>query len=156
MGAFLTRILGAVGAALLSVTMLGAGVASADPLNGQSYDDAAAKITGWRGTPVVSTVSGNQLAKGDCIVTSWHKSTFRDASGDNTRPNDYLLSLNCNNYVAAPGKPGNSAMTPEGIKAKKDLTAAESIDKNPAWCQTSEKRLEWCEAICASTGRCEV
>jgi hypothetical protein len=156
MGSLVVRILGAVGAAVLSVMMLGSGVASADPLNGQTYDDAAGKISGWHGTPVIGTVSGDQLEKGDCIVTSWHKSMFLDSSGDNTRPNEYLLSLNCNNHVASPGNPGNSAMTPQGAQGKKDQASAESINTNPAWCKTSDKRLQWCEAICKSTGLCEI
>jgi hypothetical protein len=138
------------------MTVFGSGTASADPLNGHTYDEAAGLIAGWHGKPVVSTVSGDQLETGDCIVVSWHKSTFLDSSGDNTRPNNYLLSLNCNNHVASPGKPGNSAVTPEGTQAKKDETAAASIDKNPAWCHTSDKRLKWCAAICKTTGQCEI
>jgi len=156
MGSWVVRILGAVGAAILSVTILGSGVASADALTGQTYDDAASKISEWNGTPVIGTVSGNQLQKGDCVVTSWHKSIFLDSSGDNTRGGEILLNLNCNNSLASPGHPGNSLMAPEGAKAKKDLTAAESINKDPSFCDKSDAIAQWCAGVCNRTGLCEV
>ena len=58
---------------------------------------------------------------------------------DNTRSNEYLLALNCNNHVATPGHPGNSVMTPEGAQAKKDQEAAANINKNPACCETATR-----------------
>ena len=76
-------------------------------------------------------MSGDQLQTGDCIVTSWHKSIYLDASGDNRRKNEYVFALNCNNHVASPGNPGNSAMTPEGAKAKAEQQQAASIDRAP-------------------------
>jgi hypothetical protein len=156
MGSWVVRILGAVGAGILSMTILGSGVASADALTGQTYDDASAKISEWNGTPVIGTVSGDQLQKGDCIVTSWQRSIFLDSSGDNTRPREYRLSLNCNNHLASPGNPGNSAMAPEGVKAKKDQTAAENINEDPAFCEKSDAIAQWCKAVCNRTGLCEV
>jgi hypothetical protein len=156
MGTLVLRILGAVGAASLSVTMFGSGVASADALTGQTYSEAAGTISGWHGTPVIGTVSGDQLATDDCIVTSWQKSMFLDSSGDNSRSNEYVLHLNCNNLLAAPGHPGNSLMTPEGAAAKKDQKAATNISKNPAYCEQSDAVLEWCEKLCKRTGLCEV
>ena len=93
MGSLVVRILGAVGAAILSVTMLGSGVASADPLIGKTYSDAAAFIAKYNGKPVIGTVSGDQLQTGDCVVTSWHKSMFLDSSGRNARRDEWLLSL---------------------------------------------------------------
>jgi len=74
--------------------MLGSGVASAD-LTGQTYDEAAAWISGHKGKAVVGAVSGDQLETGECIVTSWISRFFLDASGDTVRKNDYVLSLNC-------------------------------------------------------------
>ena len=70
MGSLAARILGAVGAAVLSVMMFGSGVASAD-LVGLTYDEAAEWISSRNGTPVVGTVSGDQLDTGDCVVVSW-------------------------------------------------------------------------------------
>jgi hypothetical protein len=156
MGSLVVRILGAVGAAILSMTMLGSGVASADALTGKTYDEAAAYISGRNGKAVVSTVSGSALQTGDCIVTSWHKSIYLDASGNNGRKNDYLLSLNCNNHLASPGNPGNSVMSPEGVTAKKDEQAATRISKNPAWCQKADKNMQYCQKLCKRTGLCEV
>ena len=158
MGAFLTRILGAVGAALLSVTMLGAGVASAaDLLTGKTYDAATAVISErMHGIAVVATVTGSQLEINDCIVTSWRKSSFRDPRGRNTRSNEYQLALNCNKDIATPGHPGNSAMSPAGAKGKQDQELAATINRNPAWCETAEQRLEFCRKLCERTGLCEV
>ncbi|WP_155948760.1 hypothetical protein [Mycobacterium sp. URHB0044] len=146
-----------MGAALLSVAVLGSSVASAaDGLTGSSYSEAAAWISSHSGTPVVGTVSGDQVEKGNCIVVSWHKSMFLDSSGDNTRGNDYVLNLNCYNPLASPGQPGNSAMSPAGVKAKEEQKQAASIDKNPAWCETSDSRLKWCQGVCNRTGLCEI
>jgi hypothetical protein len=95
-----------------SAAMLGAGVANADP-KGKTYKDARAEISGWNGvTAALSTVSGDQLDLDDCIVTSWTKSSAVSALGesDGTKA---LLNLNCNARVAAAGKPGNSAMSPQ-------------------------------------------
>ncbi len=156
MARLVVRILSAVGAAMLSVTILGSGVASADGLTGKTYNEAAAYISGQKGKAVVGAVSGDQLEKSDCIVTSWHKSIYLDASGRNTRSNEYVFALNCNNYLASPGNPGNSAMTPEGAKAKAEQQQAASINKSPAWCQTSDTRLKWCEGVCKRTGLCEI
>jgi hypothetical protein len=163
MGSLVVRILGAVGAAILSVTMLttlGSGVASADKwkfeLTGMTYSGASSAISGRKGTPVIGTVSGNQLATDDCIVTSWHKSIFLDASGRNSRSTDYVLNLNCNNKLASPGNPGNSVMSPEGVAAKKDQQTAAKINKNPAWCQTSDELAQYCERVCKRSGLCEI
>lgn len=155
MGALLVRILGVVGAAILSVMMFGSGVASAD-LVGLTYDEAAEWISSRNGTPVVGTVSGDQLDTGDCVVVSWQTSKFLNSSGDNDRAKDFLLNLNCNNLVASPGNPGNSVMTPQGAQAKKEQQAATKINNNPTWCETTDEAMEYCEKICTRTGLCEV
>jgi hypothetical protein len=156
MGSLVVRIVGAVGAAILSVAMLGSGVASADALTGKTYDEASGMISGWHGEPVIGTVSGDQLATDDCIVTSWQKSMFLNSSGDNSRSNEYVLHLNCNNRLASPGHPGNSLATPQGAAAKKDQRAAANINKNPAYCEQSDDIAQWCETVCKRTGLCEV
>jgi hypothetical protein len=134
----------------------GAGVGAADQYVGKTYDQAAASITKYNGTPVVGAVSGDQLALNDCIVTSSHKSKFLNASGKNDRIHDVVLNLNCNNKVAEPGHPGNSAASAEGAKAKKDIQAAATINKNPAICQRSDDFAKWCEVVCKRSGLCEV
>ncbi|MCU1698731.1 MAG: hypothetical protein JWR34_4794 [Mycobacterium sp.] len=156
MGRLVVRILGGVGAATLSVTILGSGVASADAVTGHTYSDASAAISSVNGTPVIATVSGDQLVTDDCIVTSWRKSIFLDSSGRNGRSAEWLLNLNCNNPVASPGKPGNSLMTPEGVQAKKNQQNADKINNDPTWCQENDTNLATCRKFCDSTGLCEV
>lgn len=151
------RILGAVVAAILSVAVLGSGVASADALIGQTYNDAAAMISSkWNGKAVIGTVNGDQLQTGDCIVTGWHKSKYLDASGENHRTDEIVLHLNCNNRLASPGHPGNSSMSPDGVKAKKDEAAAANINKDPQFCKQSDAVMQWCQKVCNRTGLCEV
>lgn len=153
----MVRVLSVVGAVVASVTMLGSGVASAyDPLVGKTYSDASAYIAKYKGKPVIATVVGSQLAMDDCIVTSWHLSKFLNSSGRNARGNEWLLSLNCNNALAGPGRPGNSAMSPEGVQAKTQQQAAATINKDPTICDKSDVYKEWCAAICKSTGLCQV
>ena len=136
---------------------LGSGLASAaDPYVGKTYGDASAAISNRNGTPVVATVSGSALELDKCVVTSWARSNFLDSEGRNRRRNEYRLNLNCNNPVASPGHPGNSSVTPEGIKAKKDEKSAANINKNPAICQKSEQNMTWCVNLCKRTGLCEV
>jgi hypothetical protein len=156
MGSLVLRVLGAVGAAILSVTTFGGGVASADGLTGKTYTEAAAAISSWKGTPVVATVSGDQLEQSDCIVTSWHASIFLDSSGDNSRGKNYLLNLNCNNRIASPGNPGNSMMTPDAALAKKELQAARNINKDPSYCDIDAGHHRSCVQICERTGLCTV
>ncbi|WP_319453706.1 MULTISPECIES: hypothetical protein [unclassified Mycobacterium] len=158
-GAFMkfliVRIAGAVAAATVSMGVFGSGVASADPYAGQTYADAKATIAQYHQTPVIATVSGDRLATDDCIVVSSSKSSFLDSSGG-TRGNEVLINLNCNEGVAAPGKPGNSAMSPAGQAAKKEQKAATNISKDPSYCQQSDEVLAWCHELCTKTGLCEV
>jgi hypothetical protein len=157
MGSLVVRVLGVIGAAALSVTMLGSGVASAkDGLIGISYDEASSYISSKGGTPVVGTVTGDQVDIGACLVANWHKSIFLNSSGDNERKKDYVFDLNCNNALASPGNPGNSAMSPAGVAAKKDQSTAARIKKNPSWCETSDNAMSYCEKICKRTGLCEI
>jgi hypothetical protein len=157
MGRLVLYILGVVGAVAFSMTMFGSGVAAAkDYYVGQTYDQAAATITEYKLTPVVGAVSGDQLALNDCIVTSSHKSTFLNSSGRNDRSTEIVLNLNCNNKVAEPGHPGNSAASPQGSQAKKDIKAADVINGNPAVCQKNKDFAKWCEVVCKRSGLCSV
>jgi hypothetical protein len=155
MGMIIVRILGAAGAAILSVAVWGSGVATAD-LAGMSYADASEWINEHKGHPVVGTVSGNQVETADCTVASWHLSNFLNSSGENERKKDFVLNLNCNNAVASPGNPGNSAMSPIGAQAKKEQQAAAKINKNPSWCESGDEAMQYCETICKKTGLCEI
>jgi hypothetical protein len=151
----IVRITGVVASATVSFAVFGSGVASADPYAGQTYGDAKATIASYHQTPVIATVSGDRLATDDCIVVSSSKSSFLDSSGG-ARGNEVLVNLNCNEGVAAPGKPGNSVMSPAGQQAKKEQKAATNISKDPSYCQQSDEILAWCKQLCTKTGLCEV
>jgi len=139
---------------LLAFTAFGAGIASADPYAGKTYAQAAADIAKRNGTPIVATMSGNQLAKDDCIVISGTKSIFLDSSG-NARRGEYLLNLNCNRTLATPGHPGGSLMSPGGPKAKKDDVFAVKVAKDPTICDRSDAYAKRCARVCPETKLCE-
>lgn len=145
----------AVGAATATMAVLGTGAANADALIGKTYEDALAKVADWNATPVLSTVTGDQLALDSCIVASWTNSSAIDALGESTGRR-VLLNLNCNAKVAAAGVPGNSAATPQGKKAKQDIAAVARINKNPDNCFKNDDNLANCKRICDRTGGCEV
>lgn len=144
-------------ALVIGIVGFGSGLASAaDPLIGKKYSDAASWISQRNGTPVVATVSGSQLALDDCVVISWSRGGFLNNSGRNDRRNEYYVNLNCNNQVASAGHPGNSVMTPEGARAKKQRQQAEAIKRKPEACQKDESTFNWCRRVCLSTGLCSV
>ena len=140
--------------AVLALAALGTTVASADPYVGTTYAEASGKIAQRNGTPVVATVSGSQLATAECIVVSWSKSIFRDSSGDSRR-GEYLLNLNCNRALAAPGHPGGSLMSPGGPKAKEDEIFATKVAQDPGICDKSESHAKRCARVCPQTKLCE-
>jgi len=146
----------AVGAVAASFAMLGAGAATADPLIGKTYSDASGMVADqWNATPVVATVSGDQLSIDQCIVSSWSRSSSIDAlTGRNSQ--NVLLHLNCNAKVAEAGVPGNSAATAVGKQAKQDINRANSINKDPDACYESDANLTYCKRICDRTGLCEI
>jgi hypothetical protein len=141
----------------IATAAFGSNVASAkDPLVGKTYSAAAAAIGGWGsgGNPIISTVSGSQLATDDCIVTSWQRSMFRNSSGA-TRPGDVLLNLDCNQPLAAPGHPGNSVTSVEGKAAKEDDANATYVAKNPQVCEKNANTAAWCAELCKKTELCD-
>ena len=150
----IARIFAVLVSATLAFAVLGPGVASADPLAGDTYADAASKISGWGATPVIYSVVGTGLPTDECIVTSSQQSKFLNSSGGNSRSGEYLVNLNCNRKLASAGHPGNSAMSPEGREAKKDETNAEYVEKNPAVCEKNDDNAAWCVKLCQRTGLC--
>lgn len=136
------------------MAMLGATTANAQsPLN-KKYSEARSIVNKWGATPVAATVTGDQLALDDCIVTSFSESSAVSALGENTG-RKVLLNLNCNAKVAQPGEPGNSAMTPQGKAAKNDIRVANQINKNPKNCYSSDDNLAYCKRVCTRTGLCD-
>ncbi|MDT5015600.1 MAG: hypothetical protein QOD39_1760 [Mycobacterium sp.] len=148
----------AVIAAVASMALLGAGAAHADALIGKTYEDARATVSDkWHSTPVLSTVNGDQTDLDQCLVASWSKSSAVSALGENNG-SKVLLNLNCNAKVAEAGKPGNSAMTPQGKSAKADNKVATRIAANPekVGCFKNDDNLAYCKRVCARTGLCEI
>jgi hypothetical protein len=159
---WIVRSLSVVFAMTFMGTMFGSGIASAKgpALEGKTYSEAAAIIARNNGTPVIATVSGSELAMDDCIVVSYHKSSFLNSRGRNDRKNNFLLNMNCNRRVAGAGHSGNSAMSPDGAKAKEEQKTAtyiaKKLEQNPGYCAETEGRLKWCQQLCKRTGLCEV
>jgi len=126
----------AAAAMILTAFDFGSGIAVAkqDPFIGKTYAEAAAKITKWSSTPVVVARVGDHLSLDQCIVTSWRKVHRVDISG-NKRPNEHLLTLNCNGVLASAGKPGNSLATAEGREEARLQKRAKFINTHPKYCQ---------------------
>lgn len=151
---FLARVFVVVCGALVALTAFGVSPASADPFVGKTYAEAAATIAKRNGNPVVATMSGSQFATDECIVISWSKSIFRDASGKSRR-GEYRLNLDCNRALATPGHPGGSLMSPGGPKAKEDQTFAMKVAQNPEICEKSVYHAKRCARVCPQTKLCE-
>ena len=128
-----------------------AGIATADSYAGQTYGDAAGKLSAKGYTPVISTVVGDQLATDDCIVTSSRKPTF--VNTDNfDHGKDYLLSINCSAKLAHPGQPGNSLASPQGRQEKVVEQRAAKYNDKPENCA---KNLDSCKRFCDKySGQC--
>jgi hypothetical protein len=145
---FVARAAAVLSAAAVSVAMFGTGFANADSVKGQTYEDAAAYLSGTRNkTVVIATVVGDQLETNRCIVTSWKL--------DNNDKKQALVNLNCNSAVATAGSAGNSAASPAGIKALKDEKNAKSLAQDSSICDTSAALGEWCAGICSRTQLCD-
>ena len=105
---------GACGAAAIALTLVGAGVATADDqVVGQTYKDAKAAIGQMGLTPVVATTVGDRKDWDDCIVTSANKAPFLDESGNKTG-NQMLVNLNCYAKYSTGNWPGFSVAEPGG------------------------------------------
>lgn len=120
-------------AMMMATTLFGTGVAWADALTGKTYAQAVRTISGWNATPTVASSTGTALPRDECIVTSWQKTTTSNSMG-NWKPSLIQLNLNCNATVAAPGKPGNSVMTPQGAADKKADQTAQWLSERPQYC----------------------
>jgi hypothetical protein len=115
---------GACGAAVVALTLVGSGIATADDqVVGQTYKDAKAAIGQMGLTPVVATTVGDRKDWDDCIVTSANKAPFLDESGNKTG-NQMLVNLNCYAKYSTTNWPGFSLQSPEGRKMyEADLAA---------------------------------
>jgi len=146
-----------IGAAAVSVTMLDAGIASADiDLTNVTYADAVAKVSEMGAKAVIASVVGGDLPVDDCRVTRYQRGSFRDEMGRARSEVEVLLYLDCNAGLASPGSPGVSLATPEGRKMKKMQDDALLIKQNPEWCQTNDQTMQICRDVCDKTHMCEI
>jgi hypothetical protein len=130
--------------ACASMTLLSAGVAAADPnVVGKRYSDAKGLLGDAGLTPVVATVVGDQVTRGDCFVVSTSKPTFLNQGGS-AKGDTILVNLSCYPKQATARNPGFSAgNNAPAAKAVRDTEEAESM----AWKQTAEGQ-KWCaEAV---------
>lgn len=136
--------------ALMALTLVSPGSAVAAPdVVGMTYDEAASAIQRQRATPVVAARYGSQLEQEKCIVTNaWDGSFSRAAEGFGSGRNEVMVTLNCNARVAAAGRPGNSATTPEGKSYKTVEHNANLINKNPEVCEEDASTQAFCVRFC--------
>lgn len=107
---------------------------------GMTFDKAKEAVSQSGGTVVTSTIVGDALPMGDCIVTSQSLRTERMFGREYTEAK-VLLSLNCNDVLASPGNPGNSAASPAGQEAKQQQKARDwrQTPAGQEWCATALK-----------------
>ena len=146
--------------AVVALGVFGGGTSAAiQDLTGMTYGKAAEQVKSWNWTPVIASVVGDQLALDDCIVTSSGQAANKDSSG-RSRGGQLNLNLNCNAPLAAPGKPGMSAASPQGreVKAKQEPGIKYSQDYEWAvangvtpWCEDNSAS---CKQVCDESGSC--
>lgn len=115
--------------AVAGAALVGAGEAAAIPdVVDRSYTDAKRIIQQYGGNAVVATRVGNGADEGNCLVTNaWDAAVRRPNSrGRPVANRDVMVALNCNGVLAAPGSPGNSAMSPTGRDAKAEQQRREA------------------------------
>ena len=108
---------GAVGAMVVWLPMVGAGVAAADDYAGQTYADASSALSDAKLKGVIATRTGDTLPNDKCIVTHSEKASWLKGDKFGAVTDTVLLYLNCNATVASAKAPGNSAGSPEGRAA---------------------------------------
>jgi hypothetical protein len=103
-------------------------VAGSPPnVTGQKYSAAQSAITGAGFTPVVQSITGDQLAWPNCVVTRTQQRTKpAPANSSGSAVTQLLVSLNCYSGVASATTPGYSAASPEGKAAIAAAAAAAS------------------------------
>lgn len=117
---------GAIVAAAAGTALFGAGQANAIPdVVDRPYKDAKKMIEQSGGTAVIATKTGSGADEANCLVANaWEAGYPRLTSRGRITGNDeVLVALNCNGELAAPGAPGNSALSPVGRDAKAEAEA---------------------------------
>lgn len=131
-----------VAAAAAGAALAGAGQATAVPdVVDRPYKDAQKIIQEYGGNAVVATRVGSGADEADCLVTNaWDAAVRRPNSrGRPVANQDVMVALNCNGALAAPGVPGNSAMSPVGRDAKAEQQREEARAAREAAAQEEQE-----------------
>lgn len=155
----LARGVGALAGAAVAAMVFGSGTAVAvNEYQGLTYERAAANISSSGQTVVIATRVGEYLPTEQCIVTGSQSRNSLDTSGNN-RGGAVMLHLNCNDPMTK-GRPGYSAVTPQGKQAQALKQTGTDISNNyeqsvgagqPSWCE--ENGAE-CLDYCQRSGTC--
>jgi hypothetical protein len=130
-------------AAGAAMTVFDAGVAGAQgspSVSGKTFSEASAVLSKAGYAVKVSTLLGDRLPQSDCVVTGQSDSdtpAFGPSQFNAVKDKIVLLSLNCNAALASAAQAGNSAASPEGMKAAK-------VQKNIEWQRTPDGQ-QWCK-----------
>lgn len=134
---------GAVGAGAIALSLLGAGVASADDgIVGSTYKDARAKLAQQGASTIVATTVGDRKDWDNCLVTSATPAAFRDGYGED-QGNQYLVNLNCYSKYATGLWPGYSIQSKEGQEIyQADLAAKQQREAEQQAAQQQAEAAE--------------
>ncbi len=121
---------GATAATIAALGLAGSGVAAAGTppnVTGQKYSAAQTAITGAGFTPVVQSITGDQVAWPNCVVTRTQARTKpAPPNSSGSAVSQLLVSLNCYAGAASATSPGYSVASPEGKAAIAAAAAASS------------------------------
>jgi hypothetical protein len=131
---------GAVSAMVMSLPMLGTGVATADDYAGQTYADASSALNDAKLKGVIATRTGDTLPDDKCIVTHSQKASWIKGDKFASVTDTVLLYLNCNATVASATTPGNSAGSPEGRAAIAAANEAAAQNQSTAVSNTNKPK----------------
>lgn len=137
--------IGVISVATAASAIFGVGTASAiNEYVGMTYDKASSQISSWGGTATIATRTGEALQTGDCIVVGSRTASFLGSSGF-AGGSQVLLNLDCNQALADPGHPGNSAASPAGKQVKQQQTDLKWLNKNTEYCS---EYASYCKQLC--------
>lgn len=136
-----------VGLSVASAAVMFFSTGTASAINeyvGMTYEKAQSSISSWGGQTEIATKVGEELPTSQCIVTGSRTASFLGTSGF-SGGSQVLLDLNCNQSLAAPGQPGNSAASPQGRQVQKQLKDLAWLNENPDACTTY---ADYCAQLC--------
>jgi hypothetical protein len=119
---------GASGVAVVTMGLIGQGVAGADALSdvtGKYYGQAKDVLSKAGLTPIVATRVGDQVTEDQCVIDRIQNANFVTGTGGSTSNTVYVY-LNCYANVASPQQAGYSRQSPLGRAAYEAQQQAEA------------------------------